>query len=154
MCCLGSDQLHKNVFQDHGQVFLQLWEEFPGDVGCFCVFFMNHIILQPGEAIFLGPNNPHAYLKGGMCKKHFLKKKSHACPIFLCSIDCVEVMANSDNVGEEWEVLTMDGDYYTVAYQLYSVAYLSGGGGGGQKPWPPSNRRGEKAKSLSPPPLW
>ncbi|OQV22105.1 Mannose-6-phosphate isomerase [Hypsibius exemplaris] len=67
---------HKNLFQEHGHIFLQLWEEFPGDVGCFCVFFMNHIILQPGEAIFLGPNNPHAYLKG----------------------DCVEVMANSDNV--------------------------------------------------------
>lgn len=44
---------------------MQLYEDFPGDIGCFCVFFMNHIILQPGESIFLGPNNPHAYLKGG-----------------------------------------------------------------------------------------
>ncbi|XP_055330939.1 mannose-6-phosphate isomerase-like [Paramacrobiotus metropolitanus] len=64
------------VFQDHGHIYIQLYADFPGDVGCFCVFFMNHITLQPGEAIFLGPDVPHAYLKG----------------------DLVECMANSDNV--------------------------------------------------------
>ncbi|GAV03096.1 hypothetical protein RvY_13576 [Ramazzottius varieornatus] len=64
------------LFQEYGHVFIQLWEDYPGDVGCFCVFFMNYIIVQPGEAIFLGPNNPHAYLSG----------------------DCVECMATSDNV--------------------------------------------------------
>ena len=49
---------------------------FPGDVGVFCAFFLNHIVLQPGEAIFLGPNVPHAYLSG----------------------NCIECMACSDNV--------------------------------------------------------
>ena len=49
---------------------------FPGDVGVFCVFLLNYIKLQPGQAIFLGPNLPHAYLSG----------------------NCIECMACSDNV--------------------------------------------------------
>jgi len=50
--------------------------QFPKDVGCFGPFFMNVVTLQPGEALYLGPNEPHAYLEG----------------------DCVECMACSDNV--------------------------------------------------------
>lgn len=49
---------------------------YPGDVGLFSVFLLNVIRLQPGEAIFLAQNEPHAYLFG----------------------DCVECMATSDNV--------------------------------------------------------
>ena len=57
-------------------LFLRLHKQYPGDVGCFVIYFLNHLQLSPGEAMFLGPNVPHAYLAG----------------------DCVEVMANSDNV--------------------------------------------------------
>lgn len=39
--------------------------EFPGDVGCFCVYFLNYLTLKPGEALYLGPNEIHAYLSGG-----------------------------------------------------------------------------------------
>ncbi|RZC35000.1 mannose-6-phosphate isomerase, partial [Asbolus verrucosus] len=49
---------------------------YPGDVGCFIVYFLNYIKLKPFEAIYLGANEPHAYLYG----------------------DCVECMACSDNV--------------------------------------------------------
>ena len=58
------------------ELFLRLHDQYPGDVGCFVIFFLNHLRLSPGQAMFLGPNVPHAYLSG----------------------DCVEVMANSDNV--------------------------------------------------------
>lgn len=54
----------------------RLASEFPGDVGCFCVYFLNYLTLKPGEALYLGPNEPHAYLSG----------------------DCIECMACSDNV--------------------------------------------------------
>ena len=47
-----------------------------GDVGCFCIYYLNVVTLKPGEAIFLAANVPHAYIKG----------------------DCVECMACSDNV--------------------------------------------------------
>nr|ACO11183.1 Mannose-6-phosphate isomerase [Caligus rogercresseyi] len=57
-------------------LFIRLHAEYPGDVGCFVIYFLNLVSLQPGEAMFLGPNLPHAYLRG----------------------DCVEVMATSDNV--------------------------------------------------------
>ncbi|KAI0311358.1 RmlC-like cupin domain-containing protein [Amylostereum chailletii] len=55
---------------------LTLHAQFPGDVGIFCAFLLNHVRLSPGEAIFLGAGEPHAYLSG----------------------DIVECMANSDNV--------------------------------------------------------
>ncbi|CAH2040401.1 unnamed protein product, partial [Iphiclides podalirius] len=54
----------------------KLNSEFPGDVGCYAPYFMNLMQLRPGEAIFLKPNLPHAYLSG----------------------DCIECMACSDNV--------------------------------------------------------
>ncbi|KAK3913864.1 Mannose-6-phosphate isomerase [Frankliniella fusca] len=61
---------------EHASLIAKLTSEFPGDVGCFCVYFLNYLILKPGEALYLGPNEPHAYLSG----------------------DCVECMACSDNV--------------------------------------------------------
>ncbi|XP_028026153.1 mannose-6-phosphate isomerase [Bombyx mandarina] len=54
----------------------RLHSDFPGDVGCWGPYFLNYIVLHPGQAIFLKPNLPHAYLSG----------------------DCVECMACSDNV--------------------------------------------------------
>ncbi|HET6877036.1 MAG TPA: mannose-6-phosphate isomerase, class I [Jatrophihabitans sp.] len=49
---------------------------FPGDVGIVLTLLLNPVTLQPGEAIFLGAGNVHAYLRG----------------------TAVEVMAASDNV--------------------------------------------------------
>ena len=49
---------------------------FPGDVGVLLALLLNHVRLQPGEAIYLGAGNVHAYLRG----------------------TGVEIMANSDNV--------------------------------------------------------
>lgn len=43
----------------------RLDEQFPGDIGLFCAFFLNYVELQPGEAMFLQANDPHAYLSGG-----------------------------------------------------------------------------------------
>eukprot|EP00795_Rhopilema_esculentum_P016764 gene16764-8225_t len=59
-----------------GRLFMRIYNEFPGDVGCFVIYFLNHVILEPDEAIYLAPNVPHAYLSG----------------------DCIECMACSDNV--------------------------------------------------------
>lgn len=53
----------------------RLHMDYPGDVGCFTIYLFNYITLQPGEAIYIGPNIPHAYLSG----------------------DCIECMACSDN---------------------------------------------------------
>lgn len=44
---------------------LKLNADFPGDIGIFCVFMLNYVHLQPGEAIFLGAGEPHAYVSGG-----------------------------------------------------------------------------------------
>lgn len=66
-------QTHKSALDS---LFLRLCDQYPGDVGCFCIYFLNVVTLKPGQAMFLGPNEPHAYLSG----------------------DCVECMACSDNV--------------------------------------------------------
>lgn len=58
------------------ELFWRLNSQYPGDVGVFCVFFLNYLRLQPGEAVFLAANEPHAYISGS----------------------CVECMATSDNV--------------------------------------------------------
>jgi mannose-6-phosphate isomerase len=57
-------------------LFLRLIQQYPGDVGCFVIYFVNYLKLEPGESMFLGPNLIHAYLSG----------------------DCIECMACSDNV--------------------------------------------------------
>lgn len=57
-------------------IFAKVSAEYPGDLGILSIFFLNIIELQPGEAIFLAANEPHAYLSG----------------------DCIEIMACSDNV--------------------------------------------------------
>ncbi|KAM9586482.1 mannose-6-phosphate isomerase isoform 1-T1 [Trichechus inunguis] len=58
-----------------GELLMELHQQYPGDIGCFAIYFLNLLILKPGEAMFLEANVPHAYLKG----------------------DCVECMACSDN---------------------------------------------------------
>ena len=57
-------------------LFHRLNQQYPNDIGIFCVFFLNHFTLQAGEAVFLAANEPHAYLSGS----------------------CIECMATSDNV--------------------------------------------------------
>jgi len=47
------------------ELALRLNEQFPGDIGVFCVFVLNYVTMAPGEAIFLGAGEPHAYVSGG-----------------------------------------------------------------------------------------
>ncbi|CAB4022471.1 Mannose-6-phosphate isomerase [Paramuricea clavata] len=72
---VGRLSKNTNSSADLKDLLLRLNSQFPGDVGCFCIYFMNHIILKPLQAMFLAPNLPHAYLDG----------------------DCIECMACSDN---------------------------------------------------------
>lgn len=54
----------------------KLNEQYPGDIGVLGALLLNHIVLQPGEAIYLDAGQLHAYVSGLG----------------------VEIMANSDNV--------------------------------------------------------
>ena len=54
-----------DISQFDGDLVLRLFEQYPMDVGCFVAYFLNHFTLQPGEAMFLEANLPHAYLSGG-----------------------------------------------------------------------------------------
>jgi len=61
---------------DLQKLLLRLNLQYPLDVGVFAPLFLNYLVLKPGDAMFLGANEPHAYLSG----------------------DCIECMACSDNV--------------------------------------------------------
>ena len=59
------------------QWFVDLQKTYPeGDIGLFCLYFLNYRVLERGEGVFLKADVPHAYLKGNI----------------------IECMANSDNV--------------------------------------------------------
>lgn len=76
--CLVAEKLLTDHDNSHPAIslFKRLWSQYPSDVGCFCAFLMNRIVLSPGQAIFLPANEPHAYISG----------------------QCMECMAASDNV--------------------------------------------------------
>jgi len=45
-------------------LILKLAQEFPGDAGIFAPLLFNHLKLTQGQAFFIGPNEPHAYIQG------------------------------------------------------------------------------------------
>lgn len=51
---------------DDDELLLGLYQQFKGDPMCFCVYFFNHVKLQPGEAVFIHPKEPHCYLSGNL----------------------------------------------------------------------------------------
>ncbi len=64
------------VRSPHDGWFLELAEQYPDDRGLLSLYFLNLVHLEPGEAVYIGANEPHAYLRGTI----------------------LECMANSDNV--------------------------------------------------------
>ena len=47
------------------ELIMGLSEHFPEDIGILAPLFLNYVKLEPGQATFLGPNEPHSYLSGG-----------------------------------------------------------------------------------------
>lgn len=49
------------------EVFSRLAPRYgTGDVGLLALVLMNQVVLRPGEALFIAPNVPHAYLEGDL----------------------------------------------------------------------------------------
>jgi len=58
------------------RAILRLAQQFPGDPGAMAPFFLNYLLIAPGESFFMAANEPHAYVAG----------------------EIIECMACSDNV--------------------------------------------------------
>ncbi|GET91496.1 phosphomannose isomerase, putative [Leishmania tarentolae] len=75
-------RLHLQRIEEKGaqcaedELFARVYSQYPDDVGCWMVYFLNYVQMLPGEALFLSDSEPHAYVSG----------------------DGVEIMACSDNV--------------------------------------------------------
>ncbi|KAL3525469.1 hypothetical protein ACH5RR_013841 [Cinchona calisaya] len=61
---------------DKEHLVLRLEKQYPADIGVLAAFLLNRIKLKPGQALYLGADEPHAYIYG----------------------ECIECMATSDNV--------------------------------------------------------
>jgi mannose-6-phosphate isomerase len=46
-------------------LIVELYKQYPGDIGLFIALLMNYVSLNPGEAIFVSPGELHAYISGG-----------------------------------------------------------------------------------------
>eukprot|EP00063_Salmo_salar_P069805 XP_014044640.1 PREDICTED: mannose-6-phosphate isomerase-like [Salmo salar] len=68
----------KDTSGNNGELLLRLHSQYPGDIGCFSIYFLNRMVLEPGDAMFLGANKPHI-IKSAI------------------EIHCIECMACSDN---------------------------------------------------------
>mmetsp|Transcript_22482 Transcript_22482/g.47342 ORF Transcript_22482/g.47342 Transcript_22482/m.47342 type:complete len:533 (-) Transcript_22482:429-2027(-) len=58
------------------RAILRLAQQFPGDAGAMAPFFLNYLLIAPGESFYMAANEPHAYVAG----------------------EIIECMACSDNV--------------------------------------------------------
>ena len=58
------------------ELVLKLEMQYPDDVGVLAALLLNLVRLEPGDGLYIGANEPHAYLNG----------------------ECIECMAASDNV--------------------------------------------------------
>ncbi|KAG6493695.1 hypothetical protein ZIOFF_048689 [Zingiber officinale] len=74
--CFQETFLIIRTLTEKEQLVLLLEKQYQADVGVIAAFFFNYLRLNPGEALYIGPNEPHAYLSG----------------------ECIECMAASDNV--------------------------------------------------------
>lgn len=63
-------------FQAAYDAVVRMAQDHPGDIGLVCSLLLNHAVVQPGQALFMGAGGVHAYIRG----------------------TGVELMANSDNV--------------------------------------------------------
>ncbi|CAL5372476.1 unnamed protein product [Camellia sinensis] len=71
-----SGKLNVRQLTEKEQLVLLLEKQYPADVGVLATFLFNYVKLNPGEALYLGANELHAYIHG----------------------ECIECMATSDNV--------------------------------------------------------
>jgi mannose-6-phosphate isomerase len=106
--------------REFANLIIRLDGQFPGDIGLFCSFLLNYVKLQPGEAMFLQANDPHAYLSG----------------------DIVECMAASDNVVRAGFTPKYKDVKNLVSMLTYSYAPISE-----QKMKPAPYPRGSNSKS-------
>jgi mannose-6-phosphate isomerase len=76
LCESGPDAAVEPWMIGSATVAAELAAQYPGDSGVLISLLLNHVVLQPGEAVFLSAGQLHAYIRG----------------------TGVEIMANSDNV--------------------------------------------------------
>ena len=50
--------------EDTVEVMRDMFKRFPNDIGCLSPLYLNHIVLEPGECVYYGAGELHAYLSG------------------------------------------------------------------------------------------
>lgn len=92
----------------------ELRELYPDDMGALAPLFMNHMVLEPGEALYVAPGELHGYFHG----------------------EALELMANSDNVlrgGLTRKHVDLPELISVLAFDSFQPSPFRSGGTGGEE---------------------
>lgn len=123
---------NKNADQPLFELIVELFSQYENDMGVFCPLMLNFVVLQPGEAMFLYAQTPHAYIKGlglevmansdnvlraGLTNKHIDIQELVSCTLFQAiAMDKIKMLPTSvDNI-----------DVYPIPVSDFQFAILNG----------------------------
>ena len=104
--------LKQQIQQQKGepwQTIGEIAEYYPDDMGLFSPLLLNVITLQPGEAMFLYAETPHAYLQGSGLEVMANSDNVLRAGLTPKYIDIPELIANVEFVAKPFETLKMAG---------------------------------------------
>lgn len=58
------ERMPEDALTEKDMQLVELHKLYPDDPACFSVYFLNHIHLEPGNAVFVHPQEPYSILKG------------------------------------------------------------------------------------------
>jgi mannose-6-phosphate isomerase len=119
-------------------------QDFPGDVGAVLALLLNYVRLAPGEAIYLGAGNVHAYLRGFGVEVLASSDNVLRCGLTPKHIDVPELLKVAvieplaDPLSPE-QVLSAQQRRYPVPVADFELSVLTPGGGAvelaADRPW-------------------
>ncbi|CAE6472154.1 unnamed protein product, partial [Rhizoctonia solani] len=94
-----------------------LAKQYPGDVGVFCIFLLNAVKLNPGEAMFLQADEPHAYITGDNVVRAGLTPKLRDVPTLVSMLTYNSGPADAQRMEPKpFKGESSDSDSYTTLY--------------------------------------
>lgn len=115
--------LKQQIDQQSGEPWQSIREIaafYPDDMGLFSPLLLNIITLQPGEAMFLYAETPHAYLQGSGLEVMANSDNVLRAGLTPKYIDIPELIANVQFVAKPFETLKMAGieEYHSTTYPI------------------------------------
>lgn len=99
---------------------IKLARSYPDDPSVVATLLLNHVVLEPGEALFLGPGNLHAYLSGMGVEVMGSSDNVVRCGLTNKHIDVNELLATVDPRPLDTPIVRAEPAARTAAGKLWS----------------------------------